>query len=143
MSIINGLNKNFKIDASGNASCEKEIDELIRFAAIEVPDEYLELIKEQAEIEISICNQKYIRIWSAIGCVEMNEAYHIQRYIPKSLVIGDDEEGNAILYAEGKNGFGVYMVAFNDLDIDEMTFISQTLKDLLVSASGIEKILYT
>ena len=34
---------------------------------------------------------------------------------------------------------GEYMVAFNDLDIDEMIFISQTLKDLLVSASGMEK----
>ena len=39
--------------------------------------------------------------------------------------------------------FGVYMVAFNDLDVDETIFISQTLKDLLVCASGIEKILYT
>ena len=32
-----------------------------------------------------------------------------EKYIPDSLAIGDDECSNAVLYANGTNGFGVYM----------------------------------
>lgn len=141
MSIVKELNKNFRIDASCNASGENEIKKLIRFASIEIPNEYLELISEQTELEINIRNQKYIRIWGADGCIEMNEAYFIQKYIPNSLAIGDDEDGNAILYAEGKKGFGIYIVAFNDLDVEEMVFIADSLEEILVSAKGIEKLM--
>lgn len=141
MSIIDQLNKNFTIVVSCIASRENEIDNLIKFASIKVPDEYLQLIREQTEIEISVENQKYIRIWGATGCIEMNEAYFIQKYIPSSLAIGDDEDGNAIIYAKGKDGFGVYVVAFNDLDVDEMIFIAQSLKEMLISAKGIEKLI--
>ncbi|MBQ2744472.1 MAG: hypothetical protein IJF37_02470 [Lachnospiraceae bacterium] len=57
-----------------------------------------------------------------------------------SLAIGDDEDGNAIMYAEGKQGFGVYAIAFNDIDIDEMIFISESLTEILIHAKGIEKL---
>lgn len=141
MSIINELDKIFRIDGSCNAANESEIDELIKYATLTVPDEYLELIREQTEVEISINDQKYIRIWGADGVIEMNDAYFIQRYIPNSLAIGDDEDGNALLYADGKSGFGLYAVAFNDLDVDEMIFISGTLKELLIAAKGVEKLI--
>lgn len=71
----------------------------------------------------------------------MNEAYNIQDSIPNSLAIGDDEGGNALIYANGINNFGLYLVAFNDLEIDEMKFISYSLVDLLHNAVGIEVIL--
>ena len=140
MSIVKELNKIFRIDASCKASREEEIDELIKFSPIKVPHEYLDLIREKTELEINVENQKYIRIWGADGCVEMNEAYYIQKYIPCSLAIGDDEDGNAIMYAEGKQGFGVYAIAFNDIDIDEMIFISESLTEILIHAKGIEKL---
>ena len=34
--------------------------------------------------------------------IRYNMAYHIQKYIPNSLAIGDDECGNVVLYANGK-----------------------------------------
>ena len=99
------------------------------------------MIRQKTEIKINIQGKKYIRLWGANGCVEMNEVYFIQKNIPSSLAIGDDEEGNAILYVKGKNGFGLYAVAFNDLDVNEMTFISESLKDLLILAKGVEKLI--
>ena len=141
MSIINEFAKEFRIDVSCNASEEDEIGALINFAPIKIPTEYLELIREKTELEISIRNKKYIRIWGADGCIEMNEAYYIQKYIPNSLAIGDDEAGNAIIYADGKNGFGVYVVAFNDLDANEMIFIAKSLREIFVFAKGIEELL--
>lgn len=141
MSIICELNKAFRIDASCNASEEKEIEQLIKYAKIKIPDDYLEVIRDRTEIEINIHDEKYLRIWGANGCMEMNEAYYIQKYIPNSLAIGDDEDGNAILYANGKNGFGVYAVAFNDLDEEEMRFIAKSLRELLVYEKGIETLI--
>lgn len=141
MSIINEFAKEFRIDVSCNAADEDEVSALLNFTSIKIPTEYLELIREKTELEISIQDKKYIRIWGADGCVEMNEVYHIQKYIPNSLAIGDDEGGNAIIYAEGKNGFGVYAVAFNDLDTNEMIFIAQSLREIFVCAQGIEKLL--
>ena len=64
---INKLNKDFRVDASCDASTENEIDELIRFASIKIPNEYLVLIREQTELEINIRNQKYIRR----NCIEL------------------------------------------------------------------------
>lgn len=141
MSIICELNKAFRIDASCNASEEKEIEQLIKYAKIKIPDDYLEVIRDRTEIEINIHDEKYLRIWGANGCMEMNEAYYIQKYIPNSLAIGDDEDGNAILYSNGKNGFGVYAVAFNDLDEEEMRFIAKSLRELLVYEKGIETLI--
>jgi len=141
MSIISEFNKEFRIDVSCDASDEKEINTLINFASIKIPAEYLELIREKTELEISIQNKKYIRIWGANGCIEMNDAYYIQKYIPSSLAIGDDEGGNAIIYADGKNGFGVYAVAFNDIDADEMKFIAKSLSEIFILGIGIEKLL--
>ena len=141
MSVLTELNEIYRIDASNNASDEREIADLIAFSSIKVPSEYLELIREHTEVEINVQDQRYIRIWGAKGCIEMNEAYLIQKYIPDSLAIGDDEGGHAILYAEGQNGFGIYAIGFGDLDIDDMIFIAKSLKDMLISANGVEILL--
>lgn len=141
MRMFSELNKDFSIEVSSDASKEDEIKELINFSPIRIPNEYLELIRQKAELEINVQGRKYLRIWGANGCIEMNEVYYIQKYIPRSLAIGDDEDGNAIMYADGKSGFGVYVVAFNDLDPNEMIFISHSLEDLLVFAKGVEKII--
>ena len=138
MSIVNELSKNFRIDASCNASEEHEIKQLIKFAKIKIPDEYLELIREGTEMEINIHDVMYLRIWGASSCIELNEAYYIQKYMPHSLAIGDDEGEYVLLYANGQYGFGVYAVAFDDLDEEEMIFIAKSLRELLVYEKGIE-----
>lgn len=68
---------------------------------------------------------------------EMNEAYEIQENIPSSLAIADDEGGNALLYLDGYNGFGLYLIGFNDLDSDELQFVSYSLSDFLLKEIGI------
>ena len=68
----------------------------------------------------------------------MNDAYEIQQYIPKSLAIGDDGHGNTLIYATGERGFGLYVIAFNDLDIDELQYVAGSLSDLLINNVGID-----
>ena len=138
MSILSKLSKLFEIITSDKKSSDTEIDELIQYSKIDVPFEFLEIIKERTEIEILVNDEKYIRIWGASGCIEMNAAYHIQKYIPDSLAIGDDECSNAVLYANGNNGFGVYMVSFGDLGVDEMVYIADSLEAFFVNGDGID-----
>ncbi len=63
MSILNRLSSSFKIATGDTKSSADEITELTQYARIEVPPEFLEIIKEKTEIEISVNNKKYIRIW--------------------------------------------------------------------------------
>lgn len=43
-----------------------------------------------------------------------------------------------MLYAYGKNGFGVYIVPLNDLGVDELIYIAGSLEAFLVNEEGID-----
>lgn len=138
VSILNELSGLFKVVTSNIKSSDVEIDELIQFSKIDVPEEFIQIIKEKTELEIQVDDKKYIRIWGANGCIEMNAAYSVQKYIPNSLAIGDDKCCNVILYASGHEGFGLYMVSLSDLDVDEMVFIANSLEDFFVKGKGLD-----
>lgn len=104
--------------------------------------EYIEIVRQVTNVEINVCNEMYIRIWDPTDCIEMNEAYYIQKYIPYSLAIGDDEGGKVLIYASGKEGFGVYLVDLGNLDIQDSIKLTVSLKLLLKNGIGIDKLLY-
>ena len=138
MNILSKMSKSFELVASDEKSSDAEINELIHYSKIDVPFEFIEIIKEKTELEILVNNEKYIRVWGAKGCIEMNSVHHIQKYIPDSLAIGDDECSNAVLYANGSTGFGIYMVSFGDLDVNEMVYIADSLEAFFVKEKGID-----
>lgn len=135
------INNNFKIEVKKAGSTKTEIEELQAFfIGIDIPNEYTDFISKIAEAEILVKNDYYIRIWDAKGCMEMNESYNIQKYIPSALAIGDDEGGQAIFYAKGNHGYGLYKVGFGNLDINDAVFIAPSLHDLLINGVGIEQL---
>jgi hypothetical protein len=138
MSILDKVSNMFSVDVKQPPATEEEIVQLQNFSQIDVPIEYLELVREATEVEIKVKEEMYIRIWSPSGCIEMNEVYYVQKYLPKSLAIGDDEGGGALIYLEGNDGFGVYLCRFADLDINEAVKIAPSLKDLLINNIGID-----
>lgn len=140
MSLLNRLSSNYRIDASKSASNDEEVKKLIEFSKIKIPEDFLEVIRELTEIEINVDEKKYIRIWGADGCIEMNDEYNIQENIPDSLAIADDEGGNALIYTTGEKGFGLYVIAFNDLDVDELQYVASSLSDLMINNVGIDVI---
>jgi hypothetical protein len=141
MNFLNDLSSMYKIDAKQPQATEDEINLLQRFSPIEVPQDYLEIVRQATEIEINVNNQKYIRIWKPTGCIEMNEDYHIQEYIPDSLAIGDDEGGSTLIYLNGTEGFGLYITGFGDLDADDAVKLAPNLRDLLVDNVGLDTLL--
>jgi hypothetical protein len=140
MNILKNLHSSLKVDANEPAASIEDIAALNEFCAITVPSDYLNVIREMTEVEILINNDKYFRIWSPAGCIEMNEEYQVQNYIPESLAIGDDEGGSALILMTGKQGFGIYKVGFGDLDIEDAEFVSETLEGLLTKGSGVDVI---
>jgi hypothetical protein len=141
MSIFDEISTMFSIESKESPATERQIKELMDFSTIEVPADYIEFIKVATEVEINVKNEMYIRIWGPADCIEMNETYYIQKYIPNSLAIGDDEGGNALIYLEGKRGFALYMVGFGNLDIVDTVLIAPSLTDLLVNNFGLDQVM--
>lgn len=139
---ISTLHEDFKLDVKKTGSSEENIKRMKSFfIGKDIPEEYINFISEVSEAEILVQGDAYIRIWGAEGCIEMNESYHIQKYIPEAIAIGDDEGGQAIFYANGKSGYGIYKVGFGNLDIDDAVFISNSLYDLLVKGEGADNLI--
>lgn len=75
MDIISKLTDSYEIITNKEASTKTEIRLLKEYSKIQVPGDYIELIEQMSEIEFNVCKNKYIRIWGAMGCIEMNSAY--------------------------------------------------------------------
>ncbi|MBO2946263.1 SMI1/KNR4 family protein [Paenibacillus sp. F411] len=141
MNILDNISSMYTIDSRKSPSKEEEIKALLDFSTIDVPTEFIEINQLASDIEINVSDQMYIRIWGASGCLEMNEAYEVQKYLPNSIAIGDDEGGGALIYLEGKDGFGIYYTRFADLDIEEAVKITPSLTELLVNNVGLNTLL--
>lgn len=134
------VNDKLRLDVYKPASSRDDIEKMkSHFKDIVIPQEYLMFVSQMTEAEFLVMDESYIRIWGVEGCMEMNEVYNVQKYIPSSLAIGDDEGGKAILYALGNNGYSLYKVGFGDLDINDAEFISPSLTELLIYGVGIDK----
>lgn len=139
---ISKLHHDFRIDVKNPGSSDSEIKEMQDFfSGMRIPQEYVDFISEITEVEILVKDDSYIRIWGAPGCIEMNESYHIQKYIPSALAIGDDEGGQVIFYAHGRDGYGIYKVGFGNLDLEDAIFITDSLYGLLIKGNGVDNII--
>lgn len=103
-----------------------------------IPKEYLDLVAQATEVEVQHQSGQYLRIWDPLDCIEMDEGYHIRKYISDAIPIGDDGGGQVIFYMNGHNGFGLYHVGYGNLGRDDAVWISANLSDLLLKATGID-----
>ena len=134
---ISKLHKDLSIVSQQNASTHEAMLEMKEKIDTVFPDEYICFISQMSEVEISIKDLSFVRIWGAKGVVEMNNAYYVQKYIPGGVAIGDDEEGSVIFYAKGKSGYGLYKVGFGNLDIDDAEYVADSLRSFLLYGIGV------
>lgn len=137
MGIIDRMDERFRMETRNEEESLEVLHRFVKVEGIKIPEEYINVIKEGSDMEISVDDEMYIRLWGAEGCVEMNEAYNIQAELPNSLAIGDDEGGSAIIYMKGKKGEGLYVVGFGELDVEGARYLAPTLRDLLVKGEGV------
>ena len=88
------------------------------------------------DLEISIRGEKMLRLWTAAGCIVMNEVHHIQKYLPNAWAIGDDEGGFAIVRVKNYTNPGLYAVSFSDLDDSDKKFLAPSLSEFLFDGVG-------
>ena len=141
MAILDKISNIFSVDEIESPATLEEIEMLQKFSKIDIPLDFIELMSLGTEIEIKVKNEMYVRFWRPSGCIDMNEAYEVQKYFPKSLAIGDDEGGGALIYMLGKDGFGIYYSRFSDLDIEEAVKITSSLTEFLVENEGVDILL--
>lgn len=132
------INEAFKIVAHKSPALSSQIELLLSSVDFAIPEIYLRIVREMTDVEILVNQRKYVRIWGPARLLEMNEAYDVQKNIPASLAIGDDEGGSALILMTGNHGFGLYKVGFGDLDAADANYIAPSLEELLINATGIE-----
>lgn len=138
MSILDKLYGGIKVVSAHERSTIVDINELLLFSPIGLPDEYVELSLLGSFIEILISDKSYICLWGANKCILMNDEYKVQSDIPLALAIGDDGGGGALFYVDGFDGVGVYHMRYEDMDMDEATYISESLSALLTKGIGLD-----
>lgn len=143
MSALSNLHSKLKVEAFQPRSSEDEIQALLDFSPISVPDDYLSLIREGSELEIGVdlADEGYwfIRIYGAATALEMNQAYRVQKGLPNALALGDNEGGEMLVHIPSASPPGIYHIPMSCLsDMDEATHIAADLTELLVHAKNVD-----
>ena len=104
----------------------------------QIPADYFELVSQASELELVTDTGRDFRVYDPEGVSEMTGAYQIPSYIPGAVVVGDSY-GQALIYANGAFGFGVYRVGWGDLDIQNACWIAPTLRAFLFEGVGLDR----
>lgn len=145
MRIFDNLNAIYTLEATDRSATDEEIKQLQEFSPVSLPLDYISLLQEATDVEITVKNGKLIRIWGISGMngvIELNDAYEVQKNISNSLVIGDDSGDMALMLLNGNEGFGLYITGFGDLDPETAIKIAPTLNDFLIDKVGVENFLW-
>jgi hypothetical protein len=141
--ILSAISKRFSIDAADPPASEAELDKLREYArtlGLELPSDYLSLLRQVTEVEIAVDGKGYIRFWAPAGVPEMNAAHDLQKYMPSAIAVGDDEGGKVFVYMNGGRGPGLYRTSFADPDPNEAVFVASSLVALLSNEEGIDRL---
>jgi hypothetical protein len=116
----------------------EDIEALVKRFPSEKIRDYLQLVQSTARAEFLHSGEAYFRTWSPHEVIEMGEAYHIFEYIPGVIPIGDNGGKDFLCYMTGHKGWGIYAVAFGNIERDDAVWIAASLEDLLVHEIGLE-----
>ena len=68
--------------------------------------------------------------------LELNREYHVARYLPQALAMGDDGGSGLFLHMAGAAGKGLYYCRAADWDAAEAVKIADSLRGLLAEGQG-------
>lgn len=157
MSIIENINERLSFDME-TIGCggEKEIEQVLSKSPIQLPDDYIELLKsivgpQNVGVEFLVKNDgSSICIWSAKMALTQYEDYHrmytedffisneLVEFIESVWFFGNDLGDLVYFYGKGKDGLGLYRVEDGSLGVEEADKIADTFTDFLVNGVGID-----
>jgi hypothetical protein len=126
--------------ASLDPAAVSDLEALVHHFAPDVPADYLRLIASGTEIEYRVGSSGYLRVWSPLGCIEMDQGYDIRSRIPGSFPFGDDGGGRFLCYAEGSNGRGVYLCGYGAISREDLTWVTTSIESLVEDGIGLNNL---
>lgn len=131
MHFFEKTNSKFQIQTSKIPSNCENLKKLKNFSPIRVPDDYVEILSLFGELIFIFSENTSIKIYNDLECIEKNSFFKIQNFIPKSLAIGEINSKQILIYMKGKLGFGIYLIDFDNYNIENIQKISTDIKSLI------------
>jgi hypothetical protein len=105
-----------------------------------IPAGYLDLMREATSVTLLWNNRGELRIWGPEEVFGMAAAYNISARMPGAMPFADNGGGEWLVYGDGQQGRGVYLVDTGSLALDEYApWLCRDLTELLTQAARAER----
>ncbi|MEG3088553.1 hypothetical protein [Sphingomonas sp. PB4P5] len=107
----------------------------------ELPAGYRSLVEEATAVTLLWNDRGELRLWGPEEVLAMDAAYGVSAMIPGAMPLGDNGGGEILVYGDGLQGPGLYLLETGSLFLDEdAEWLAGDVDTLLTSAEGAEKI---
>jgi len=145
MNILEQINKKFENFNSRKVEpqvvSEKNINQLISFVDIELPDNYLDILRTGETYAFGVKDASVlIDLYGIHDVLCMDDNYHFFREdVKQGVIIGSDLGDNIYYYGLGKEGLGLYIVGAGtgNYYLEAIKFAG-TFTDFFVKGNGID-----
>jgi hypothetical protein len=119
---------------------EVDIQQLLDYAACELPAEYLDFLRWSNGVEGTVGedHNSYLALFSTRHVAENDEGYGLPEFTPGFLLIGSDMGGDGFAFdVEGKFGppMGIVRLDLASMSLDHFRYLAPTFYDFLVVLS--------
>jgi len=118
---------------------EEDIQALKKYSSIELPEDYLNFLREIMGVAFVIDDYPTFEFWLVADILNQKTDYpFLEKNLPNSLVIGTDLGDFLFLYGHGREGFGLYCVENSCAKYENAKKIAKTLTEFLVDGVGFD-----
>jgi len=134
------LHPTFRVYSYSNPAKDQDLAGLATAYPV-IPDGYLDWVSEATNVTLLWNNRGELRIWGPEEVFGMAAAYNISARMPDALPFADNGGGEWLVYGDGQQGRGVYLVDAGSLALDEYApRLCRDLTELLTQAAGADRV---
>jgi hypothetical protein len=138
--MLQSLNTRLKILTIQEIANSSEIESLKNHFNV-LPPDYINLVStEGTEIEFQLDKSDYLRIWNPNGCIQMMDAYKMEKYIPLAFPFGDNGGGQFFAFFNEDKMNGIFKIDYGDIGTDNVIYIASNLEKIIVHGDGLDRI---
>ena len=107
------------------------IASLQRWAGVELPQSYLDLLKMTNGVEGFASENNYLVLWPADQIAQLNEAYSVGEFAPGLLLIGSNGSDSGFAFDTRHQPMAIRSVPFVGMSLDEAKVVGSDFEDFL------------
>lgn len=131
--ILTKVSKIYNYEGDGLPIKCRDIEYVVDKLGRPLPDDYLQFMGKNKTVEIEVhydSDFEYIAIYDVLDSKSRMDDIGLYDTIPNAVPIGDNGGSELIIYATGNSGFGLYLVDFSVISIDEAIYIGESFTHL-------------